>query len=324
MAPKRRICAVNPTPLEDNSLSEAQVRFYRGNGFLSLDGVARADEFAQILRVGDALFRQRAGAQEGAFFDFIGDVPMAEGALTQLINPSTYAPALKALDYRRRLTVIARQLLGPRARVSGDHIFFKPAVTGPATPWHQDEAFRDPRFDYHELSIWLPLQPVDEANGCLRFVPGSHLRGVLPHRKPAGKARVHGLECYDGFAEADAVACPLPLGGCTVHDGRMLHGAGPNRSEVPRFAYVTAFDVPRTIAAVPRNFPWLAERSGREEIEERWRHGKGRLVFLYRRFKQFNYLDPYRAYHGVRRQLWKIRHRLGRSGSVGTPASGKE
>jgi hypothetical protein len=308
--------AMIPTPLDAAGLSQALILFYRENGFLSLDGVARADEVAQIRRVGDALFRQRAGAREGAFFDFIGDVPMAEGALTQLINPSVYAPVLKRLDYRRRLTGVARQLLGPRTRISGDHIFFKPAVTGPATPWHQDEAFRDPNFEYNELSIWLPLQPVDEANGCLRFIPGSHLRDVLPHRKPAGKARVHGLECYEGFSEAEAVACPLPLGGCTVHAGRTLHGAGPNRSEVPRFAYVMSFDVPRVIATVPRTFPWQAQPSRREEIESEWRRGRGRLIFLYRKLRRFNYLDPYRAYHGIRRRVWKWRRALTRRGAA--------
>jgi hypothetical protein len=312
-----------PARLGTQGLTPAQILFYRENGFLSLDGVARPDEVARIRDVSDALFRRRAGAQEGAFFDFIGDVPMAEGALTQLINPSVYAPVLRRLAYRRRLTGVARQLLGPRTRISGDHIFFKPARTGPATPWHQDEAFRDPNFEYSELSIWLPLQPVDEANGCLRFIPGSNLGAVLPHRRPAGKARVHGLECYEGFSETDAVACPLPLGGCTVHAGRTLHGAGPNRSEVPRFAYVMSFDVPRLIATVPRTFPWQLERSSREEDEHAWRTGRGRLVFLYRRLRQFNYLDPYRAYYGVRRHAWKWWRRLSRSGPAGNAPTGR-
>ena len=43
----------------------------------------------------------------------------------------------------------------------------KPARIGEATPWHQDEAFQDPMFDYREVSFWLALQPVDEANSCM-------------------------------------------------------------------------------------------------------------------------------------------------------------
>ena len=28
------------------------------------------------------------------------------------------------------------------------------------------------------LTIWLALDPVDEQNGCLRYVAGSHRRGI--------------------------------------------------------------------------------------------------------------------------------------------------
>jgi hypothetical protein len=48
----------------------------------------------------------------------------------------------------------------------------KPARIGDATPWHQDEAFQDPAFDYEEISFWLALQPVDEANSCMAYLPG--------------------------------------------------------------------------------------------------------------------------------------------------------
>jgi hypothetical protein len=34
-------------------------------------------------------------------------------------------------------------------------------LNGAATPWHQDEAFRDPAYDYAEITIWMPLQAVE-------------------------------------------------------------------------------------------------------------------------------------------------------------------
>jgi hypothetical protein len=291
--------------LYSNQLGEEHIAFFRQQGFLALENVASAAEVAELRTTLEQLMSCNAGSKEGAFFDFVGDTPMAIDALTQMLMPSNYAPQLRRTVYHRRLKTLAKQLLGPRARFAGDHVFFKPPTTGPATPWHQDEAFRDPDFDYQEVSFWLPLQPVTLENGCLRFIPGSHLHGVNPHRKLPGKERSHGIECCAGFSEDDAVACPLPVGGCTVHGGRTLHGAGPNHSAAPRFAYVVGFDVPRVVGRHRRAFDWQKQASLREETERNWKKGPGRVTHLYRRLRQLNFLDPYRLYHGLRRCGWR-------------------
>ena len=158
----------------------------------------------------------------------------------------------------------------------------KPALDGPATPWHQDEAFHDPAFDYEEISIWLALQPVNEVNGCMQFLPGTH-REVLPHCSPNDDPRVHGLECRAGFDPGAAVTCPLPAGGCTIHTGRTLHAAGPNRSAEPRLAYVLTYLLPPVPAARPRSFPWLEEKNtARLHRKRRWMRRGGLFVATWR------------------------------------------
>jgi len=121
----------------------------------------------------------------------------------------------------------------------------------------------------------MPLQRVDEANGCMRFIPGSHRNEVLPHRTPNDDPHVHGLECYDGFDPAQAISCPLPAGGCTIHTGRTLHYAGPNHSPGPRLAYVLNFAIPPVPASKPRSFPWLHKKdTPRQRRMRAWmRHG---------------------------------------------------
>ncbi len=47
----------------------------------------------------------------------------------------------------------------------------KPAHGEESTPWHQDAAFGDPRYDSEAVSFWLPLQEATIANGCLHFIP---------------------------------------------------------------------------------------------------------------------------------------------------------
>ena len=34
----------------------------------------------------------------------------------------------------------------------------------------------------HALTLWLALDRVDEENGCVRDLPGSHAQGMRPHR----------------------------------------------------------------------------------------------------------------------------------------------
>jgi ectoine hydroxylase-related dioxygenase (phytanoyl-CoA dioxygenase family) len=100
---------------------------------------------------------------------------------------------------------------------------------------------------------------------------------VLRHASPGGDPRVHALECVGDFHPADAVTCPLPAGGCTIHHCRTLHHAGPNRSAIPRRAYIQGFELP--IEGNPRlspEFPWNVEKqTANQQRKKAWRRRGG-------------------------------------------------
>ena len=145
----------------------------------------------------------------------------------------------------------------------------------------------------------------------MAYIPGSHKGKVLPHSFPGGDARIHALECVGGFDPKDAVVCPLPAGGCVVHNQRTLHGAGPNISDSVRMAYVLIFDLVPTPVSVPRQFPWRAEhRTARAERELAWRRHGGLLVHLWRQRTRMRVtsvrtllFDVQRALRAVRRMV---------------------
>ena len=142
-------------------------------------------------------------------------------------------------------------------RWGGDHSILKPAGYGKTTPWHQDEAYWDPWYDSRGLSIWLALQPATVANGCMWFVPGSNHFEILPHRSIGGDTRVHGLELLDdSAARRDGVPVEIPAGGAVIHHCRTLHYAGPNTTDVQRYAYITGYHAPATKRAARRLVPW--------------------------------------------------------------------
>jgi ectoine hydroxylase-related dioxygenase (phytanoyl-CoA dioxygenase family) len=241
-------------------LTSEDVSRFHEQGFLALESFISADEVERMRDIYDRLFAGRVGRAEGNQFDLAGtDEDDAEAQLPQILKPSQYAPELLHSETVVRVQAVLVDLLGPTAQMGGDHAINKPPHQGVETPWHQDEAYWDPAYDYNSVSIWIPLQEATVDNGCMHFIPGSHRGEVLPHRPIGDDPRVHGLEVVPGSVDVSAaVACPLPPGGATIHHSRTVHYASANRSADYRRAYIIGGGTPRTPAAKPLVYPWRA------------------------------------------------------------------
>jgi ectoine hydroxylase-related dioxygenase (phytanoyl-CoA dioxygenase family) len=251
-------------------LSPEQIASYRENGFLALDAITTSEEIARLISVYDTLFARRAGREDGNQFDVVSaDDDEAEAGLPQILNPRRYAPELGNTLFEANALQIAQQLLGNDAKFVGDHAIFKPAGSGAATPWHQDEAYWNPDVDAHAIAVWMPLQEATLENGCMQFLPGSQKMEIVPHRSIGGDTRIHGMELDIDIDTSGAVACPLPAGGATIHDARTLHYTGPNRSRVPRRAYILNFATPPTPRTDGRRFPWNERKQTARERRRR-------------------------------------------------------
>src|SRR5581483_3890114 len=83
---------------------------------------------------------------------------------------------------------LARALLGEEAEGQAPEWFNKPPGPESPTPPHQDNYYFNLK-PPNVLTVWLALDQVDAGNGCLRYVPGSHRRGLRPH----GRSNVLGF-----------------------------------------------------------------------------------------------------------------------------------
>ena len=266
-----------------SGLAPAQIRQFERDGFIALPCIAPPDDVQVIRQIITRMHEKRTGFREGAQFNLVGADHDPGPVISQILSPHLYAKRLRRTLFFQNAFSIARQLLGPKTQFSFDHALIKPARTGAATPWHQDEAFRDPAYDYHELSFWMPLQPVDLENGCMEFIPRSHKTEILPHRSPGNDVSLHALECAGEIDFRAAIRVPLAAGGCTIHTPRTLHGTGPNRSGAPRLAYVLGFNTPRQHRVVSREFPWRSEKQElRAAREQSWRRRGGSLILKWR------------------------------------------
>ena len=254
------------TPEPTMSLTEDQIAFYHENGYLVLEAITTADEIATMRQAYDRIFTEDAGRDEGNAFDLAGANKKGQAAtLPQILNPEKYAPELLNTLYRANAAVIAKQLLGDSATVGkGGHAIRKPPSIGAATPLHQDEAYWNEALEYNSLSIWLPLQDATVENGCMQFVPKSHLLGVVPHRS-IGKGAA-GLIVDESVTDiGELVPCPIPAGGAMVHHSRTFHYAGPNTTSQVRRAYIIGASTKAKERETPRDFYWQEEmRRNRE------------------------------------------------------------
>ena len=157
-------------------------------------------------------------------------------------------------QYPRHLkwTALAKALVGGE-QVSCDapEWFNKPPGTEHPTPPHQDNYYfclAPPQV----VTIWLALEKVDEQNGCLRYVRGSHTEGIRPH----GLSQVLGFsQAITDYGEKDRaleVAVHLEPGDAVAHHGNTIHRADPNRSATRhRRAFATVYQGERCRRGLP-------------------------------------------------------------------------
>ena len=199
------------------------------------DGFVRIERFyspGQVAEVLSELDRYIAEVVPGtpdtdAFYE---DKSRPE-TLKQLIRLSDHDDYFHRLLHRGAMPQMASLLLDEDARPINQQAFIKPpGGLSKATPPHQDG------FYFHlepcsALTLWLALDDVDEENGCLRFVRGSHLRGVRQHQRTQTLGFSQGVPDFGNARDqADEVACPAAAGDLIAHHAVTIHRAGANRA----------------------------------------------------------------------------------------------
>lgn len=163
---------------------------------------------------------------------------------------------------------LVEPVVGPNILLWSSHFISKDPYTGRATPWHEDSAYWDGRLDNYEhiVTVWLALTESRRENGCMRVIPGSHRNGFSRYREVDTKTNTFGTEIAGTVDETQAVYFELAPGECSLHDGRIIHGAEANGSALRRTGYTMRYMSANT-HVIPEANPgfkvWLARGENR-------------------------------------------------------------
>lgn len=158
--------------------------------------------------------------------------PEAKGTYVTMFNPSD--------SYRINIDAKIRTLCAPIAEGMMDgyrvlYTNFMVKQPGPEGdfPVHQDWTYVD-ETKYPSIAFWIPMQDVDNTNGALHVVKGSHkfgtrLRGPFVH-EPFGNLSA---DIKSKFSQA----INLKAGEALVWDHRLIHFSLPNLSTNARMAF---------------------------------------------------------------------------------------
>jgi len=124
---------------------------------------------------------------------------------------------------------LAEELLGEPVVGKNLQYFNKPPGTGQATPAHQDGYYfmLEP---CRALTMWMALDPVDEENGCVRYLRGSHLDGMRPHGRTQTLGFSQGIVNFGNNETREEVPCPANPGDLLAHHALTIHRADANLS----------------------------------------------------------------------------------------------
>lgn len=206
--------------------------FFRTNGFGVLRGVFTAAEFDAFVAAAE---RMHASFERGELPD---DFVLADASARSTIDGqrvahylarvTDYAPEIKALAQHDTIAAAVRRAIGPNAW-AGDYfgdgfVFVHARPTRDSNysrlGWHCDWQSQPDSFLFPCVTVTIHIDGTSPANGFLRLLPGSHLRGVK--HTPSGFGKQPGEVAF--YAEP---------GDVLIHSHLVWHSAARGTDDGP-------------------------------------------------------------------------------------------
>lgn len=224
-------------------LSQAQTEQFWRDGYLVVDGAVDGETLARLRQQMDD-WAEESRAETAPYgpptvdgrprFDLEENHSSAHPALRRINNPAEISDDFHAVMTDAPMVDMVADLVGPDVKYHHCKINSKLPGSRMVVRYHQDFCYT-PHTNDDVITALLLLDDVDEANGCLMVVPGTH-RGSIDSLFQDGVF----TGMVDPILEKDYLARQVPIEGkagavCLMHT-RLLHASEPNLSPTRRRA----------------------------------------------------------------------------------------
>jgi ectoine hydroxylase-related dioxygenase (phytanoyl-CoA dioxygenase family) len=213
-----------------HNLTNDKIAFYQKNGFVQDDDVLSQEELTELRQYADEAMDMEESQSQQPDKDNKGYYRV----LNQRFNTWRDHGGMAKFSLNGRFADMANRLTGCRGiRLMHDHLLYKMPGDSKPTPWHQDLPYW-PMNEPGALSMWLPLDDVNESNGCMMFMPESKNVGKLEAIDLVNPQDIYQFEQSAETTSRQPVVVPMKAGSCTFHDGLTFHYAHSNITDKPR------------------------------------------------------------------------------------------
>ena len=216
--------------LNDSSLSEKLRADFVENGYIFFPNFLNDEEVEMVQSKISEFIETKVSKMKDkeVYYEEKNDM----STLKQLQHLFKYDPFFFDMMFGSRFEKLASILLDNGVEGKNIQYFNKPPKIGKATPPHQDGYYfmLEPN---EAVTMWMALEPVDEQNGCVRYIAKSHLKGMREHNRTATLGFSQGITNYgeEEDLEKDEVFFPTKAGDLLVHHSLTIHRADGNPSE---------------------------------------------------------------------------------------------
>ena len=208
---------------EKSTDSFQQLGFFVIEKFLSDAEVAQIH--SELSRVQKDVIPKMPASE--VYYDQKGD----RNSLKQLQQLHIHDEYFAALMNNSPFQKIAEHLLGEPVEGKNLQYFNKRPMVSQPTPPHQDGHYFmiEP---VKAVTLWLALDHVDEVNGCVRYLPKSHLHGLRPHARTETLGFSQGIVDYGTESDlANELAFCCTPGTLIGHHPLTVHRADRNTTQ---------------------------------------------------------------------------------------------
>lgn len=230
----------------NHQLSQEQISAYQENGFVVVEDFLNETELDYWRTSITKALEERKGLKIPGK---VGNIDEGDGinedsdyytkVFDQSINLWQTSETMKEIMFDERIGKMVSDLSGADGvRIWHDQALIKRPWANP-TSWHLDTPYWS-FSDRRAMSIWVALDDVTLANGCLFFLPGTHK--LTTFENPSiGKNMDAIFEFYPEFKTRKSTAAVMKAGSCSFHNGLTVHGAHANMTPGFRRAMTCAF-----------------------------------------------------------------------------------